>query len=144
MVTVITYGTFDLFHIGHLRLFERAAALGDQLVVGVSSDEFNLEKRKYCVQPYSERARIVAALRVVDDVFTETNWEQKIDDIKRYQANVFVIGDDWKGHFDFLKEYCSVCYLERTPGVSTSDRKEYISTDYVAISQNQVGIKDAS
>lgn len=123
MATVITYGTFDLFHLGHLRLLQRAASLGDRLAVGVSTDEFNKIKGKECIQPYYERAEIVSALAVVDEVFPEENWEQKISDIKRLEATVFTIGDDWRGHFDYLREYCDVVYLERTTGISTSDRK---------------------
>lgn len=123
MATVITYGTFDLFHLGHLRLLQRAASLGDRLAVGVSTDEFNKIKGKECIQPYYERAEIVSALAVVDEVFPEENWEQKISDIKRLEATVFTIGDDWRGRFDYLREYCDVVYLERTRGISTSDRK---------------------
>src|SRR5690606_19302139 len=106
MTTIITYGTFDLFHIGHLRLLERAAALGDRLVVGVSTDEFNLGKHKDCIHPYEDRARIVGAMKVVDEVFPESDWGQKVHDIRKYQADVFVMGDDWKGEFDFLADHC--------------------------------------
>lgn len=127
MITVVTYGTFDLFHIGHLRLLERAAALGDRLVVGVSTDEFTREKGKTSIQPYEERVRIVAALRVVDAVFPEKSWDQKPRDIERWRADVFVMGDDWAGRFDYLRKYCRVIYLPRTPGVSTSDRKLQIA-----------------
>lgn len=127
MDVVITYGTFDLFHYGHLRLLERAAALGDKLVVGVSTDEFNAVKGKKCVQPYAERAAIVAALRMVDAVFPERCWEQKIDDIKRWKATVLVMGDDWRGKFDHLSAYCRVVYLERTPDISTTARKEMLT-----------------
>ncbi len=127
MIKVITYGTFDLFHLGHLRLLERAAALGDYLLVGISTDEFNWrEKSKICVQSYEERAAIVSALKVVNEVFPEESWEQKVEDIKKYKADIFVMGDDWLGKFDFLKDYCQVTYLERTPGVSTSERKKII------------------
>lgn len=129
MITVITYGTFDLFHIGHLRLIERAAAKGDYLIVGISTDEFNLkEKNKVCVQPYDERSKIVSALKVVDKVIPEHCWAQKLDDIKKYGVDIFVIGDDWHGKFDFLQEFCSVIYLKRTPGVSTTERKKNISS----------------
>ena len=128
MSTVITYGTFDLFHIGHLRLLERAAALGDRLFVGISTDEFNDVKGKACVQPYDERAAIVAALSVVDVVFPESCWEQKVPDIQRIGADVFVMGADWAGEFDYLKAYCDVVYLKRTEGVSTTQRKELIGS----------------
>lgn len=128
MTTVITYGTFDLFHIGHLRLLQRAAKLGDRLVVGVSTDEFNLLKGKSCIQPYAERAQIIAALRVVDAVFPERCWEQKVSDIKRWNADVFVMGDDWAGKFDYLQTYCRVVYLKRTPNVSTTGRKRILAS----------------
>lgn len=131
MSTVLTYGTFDLFHIGHLRLLERAAALGDRLVVGISTDEFDRLKGKACVQPYEERAAIVGAIGVVDGVFPEICWEQKTMDIRRLGADVFVMGSDWSGKFDFLKEHCRVVYLERTVGVSTRERKRIIhSSDW--------------
>ena len=131
MTTVITYGTFDLFHLGHLRLLERAAAYGDRLVVGVSSDAFNQMKNKECVHSYHERARIVEALQVVDTVFPEENWEQKVDDIQRFAADVFVMGSDWEGRFDELRAYCRVVYLPRTEGVSTTDRKGLIEDGVV-------------
>lgn len=144
MTTIITYGTFDLFHIGHLRLLERAAALGDRLVVGVSTDEFNLGKHKDCIHPYEDRARIVEAIRVVDEVFPEKDWEQKRDDIERYQADIFVMGDDWRGEFDFLAEHCKVIYLPRTSGVSTTERKKLISTGRVSRAQwSGVGISSS-
>jgi glycerol-3-phosphate cytidylyltransferase len=133
LTTVITYGTFDLFHIGHLRMLERAAALGDRLVVGVSTDEFNLGKHKDCVHPFAERAAIVAALKVVDEVIPEENWDQKVTDIEQFNADIFVIGDDWKGHFDFLNSHCLVHYLSRTPGVSTTERKELLSSGRVQL-----------
>jgi glycerol-3-phosphate cytidylyltransferase len=132
MVTVITYGTFDLFHLGHLRLLERAAGLGDRLAVGVSTDEFNEIKGKKCIQPYVERATIVGALGVVDSVFPEKQWDQKVDDVKRLGADVFVMGDDWKGKFDYLQAHCKVVYLARTVGVSTTDRKELIYSGQVS------------
>lgn len=135
MITVITYGTFDLFHVGHLRLLERAAALGDRLVVGVSTDAFNLGKNKNCIHPYEERAAIIGALKVVDQVFPEENWEQKPFDIKKYGAGIFVIGDDWEGKFDYLNTHCRVVYLPRTPNISTTQRKGLISTGKVSIEQ---------
>ena len=126
MKKVITYGTFDLFHYGHLRLLQRAKALGDYLIVAVSTDEFNRGKDKICVYPYHERAAIVAANRYVDAVIPEESWEQKIRDMVEHQVDIFVMGDDWAGKFDFLKEYCEVVYLPRTPDISTSEIKNEI------------------
>ena len=117
MKTVITYGTFDLFHVGHLNLLRRAKELGDYLIVAVSSDEFNLGKNKVCKIKDTDRMKIVEAIKYVDKVIPETSWEQKIVD-------VFVMGDDWKGKFDFLKDYCEVVYLPRTEGISTTQLKE--------------------
>ena len=117
---VITYGTFDLFHIGHLNILKRAKALGDYLVVAVSTDEFNTGKHKQCVYPYSHRAQIVEAIRYVDEVIPETSWEQKIDDIRKHSIDIFVIGEDWAGKFDFLKDCCEVVYLPRTKSISTT------------------------
>jgi len=126
MKKVITYGTFDLFHYGHLRILERAKQLGDYLVVAVSTDEFNAVKGKKCVYPYEHRSKIVEAIKYVDKVIPENNWAQKIDDIKKYDIDIFVMGDDWEGKFDFLKEYCEVVYLKRTDGISTTDVKNNI------------------
>ena len=121
MKKVITYGTFDLLHYGHVNLFQKAKQLGDYLIVAVSSDEFNLEKKnKKSFFSYDERKRLVESIRYVDLVIPETSWEQKISDIKEFKIDTFVIGDDWKGKFDFLKDYCEVVYLERTPEISTS------------------------
>lgn len=120
---VITYGTFDLFHIGHLNLLRRARELGDYLVVAVSTDEFNSRKHKQCVYPWDHRAKIVQAIRYVDLVIPETSWEQKIEDVKEHSIDVFVIGEDWKGEFDFLEEYCKVVYLPRTKSISTTGIK---------------------
>ncbi len=124
MKKIITYGTFDLFHIGHLNLLKRAKKLGDYLVVAVSTDEFNLGKDKKCVHPFEERAKIVEAIKYVDEVIPETDWGQKITDVKKYNIDMFVIGNDWKGKFDFLKEYCEVEYISRTEGVSTTEIKQ--------------------
>ena len=118
--TILTYGTFDLFHIGHLRLIGRLAAMGDRLVIGISTDEFNAAKGKKAVIPYADRAEIVAAIRGVDQVFPEENWEQKADDIRRYGITHFAMGDDWLGKFDFLKPLCQVIYLQRTSGISST------------------------
>lgn len=126
MKKVITYGTFDLFHYGHLRILKRAKALGDYLIVAVSTDEFNAIKGKKCTYPYEHRAKIVAAIKYVDEVIPEKRWEQKIEDVKKHQVDVFVMGDDWQGKFDFLKDYCQVVYLERTKDISTSEIKVFI------------------
>lgn len=124
MKTVITYGTYDLFHVGHLNMLKRAKELGDYLIVAVSSDAFNLGKGKVCEIKDVDRMAIVEAIKYVDKVIPETSWEQKIEDVKKYNADVFVIGDDWEGKFDFLKEYCEVVYLPRTDGISTTQLKE--------------------
>jgi glycerol-3-phosphate cytidylyltransferase len=125
MRKVITYGTFDLLHAGHINLLRRAKELGDYLIVVVSSDEFNWnEKQKKCYFSYEERKQLVEAVRYVDLVIPEENWEQKISDVQEYHVDTFVMGDDWKGKFDFLKEYCDVVYLPRTEGISTTKIKE--------------------
>lgn len=124
MKRVITYGTFDLFHIGHLNLLKRAKALGDYLIVAVSSDEFNLQKGKVCKIKDTDRMQIVEAIKYVDQVIPETSWDQKIEDVKKYGVDIFVMGDDWKGKFDFLKDYCEVVYLPRTEGISSTQLKE--------------------
>lgn len=124
MKRVITYGTFDILHYGHINLLKRAKALGDYLIVVLSSDEFNKVKNKKSYYTYEQRKTIVEACRYVDLVIPEYNWEQKIEDVQKYQIDVFVMGDDWKGKFDFLKEYCEVVYLPRTPEISTTKIKE--------------------
>ena len=114
----ITFGTFDVFHYGHLRILERSRELCDRLVVGVSSDELNFSKKKrYPYYSYEERARIVGALRCVDEVFREDSLELKAEYVKKYRADVLIMGDDWTGRFDWVKPYCEVLYLPRTPGV---------------------------
>lgn len=120
MKKVITYGTFDLFHIGHLNLLRRARELGDHLTVAVSTDSFNARKHKQCIYPWEHRAEIVSAIRYVDEVIPETCWEQKREDIVRLGVSVFVIGEDWKGEFDFLQDLCRVVYLPRTESISTT------------------------
>ena len=131
MIKVITYGTFDLFHFGHLEILRRAKALGDYLVVAVSADEFNWrEKRKRCVYPYAHRAAIVAATRYVDEVIPETCWEQKERDVQERGIQVFVMGDDWAGKFDHLERFCKVVYLPRTEGISTTDVKATVKTHH--------------
>lgn len=119
----ITYGTFDLFHIGHLRLLERIANLAEEVVVAVSSDEFNALKGKKCVIPFENRSAIIAALQMVTKVIREDSWEQKERDIKQENCDLFVMGDDWKGKFDFLENFCQVLYLPRTEGISSSEIK---------------------
>ena len=125
MVKVITYGTFDLLHYGHINLLKRAKSLGDYLIVVLSTDEFNWnEKRKKCYFPYGIRKAMLEAIRYVDMVVPETCWEQKRADIHKYCADIFVMGDDWKGKFDYLKEEgVEVVYLPRTPDISTSQIK---------------------
>ena len=125
MRKVITYGTFDLLHAGHINLLRRAKELGDYLIVVVSTDEFNWnEKRKKCYFSYEERKKLVEAVRYVDLVIPKENWDQKISDVKEYHVDTFVMGDDWKGKFDFLKDYCEVVYLPRTEGISTTKIKQ--------------------
>lgn len=124
MKRVITYGTFDLLHYGHINLLRRAKALGDYLVVVLSSDEFNWnEKHKKCYFTYEERRQLIEAIRYVDLVIPENNWEQKVSDVREYHIDTFVMGDDWEGKFDFLKAYCEVVYLSRTPEISTTQIK---------------------
>lgn len=117
---VITYGTFDLLHYGHINLLKRAKALGDNLFVGISNDAFNKTKQKNCHYEYAHRKYLIESIRYVDFTFEEQSWNQKIDDIKKYKIDIFTIGDDWKGQFDFLKEICEVKYLPRSPGISSS------------------------
>ena len=127
--TVITFGTFDVFHVGHIRVLQRAAALGDRLVVGVSADALNLAKKgRAPVYSQEERMEIVASLRVVDEVFVEESLEQKRDYIIEYGADVLVMGDDWAGKFDWVSDVCEVVYLPRTPSVSTTGIIEHIAS----------------
>jgi choline-phosphate cytidylyltransferase len=128
MTTVITFGTFDVFHVGHLRVIQRARALGDRLVVGVSADALNLRKKdRLPVFSESERMEIVAALKPVDEVFLEESLEQKREYVLRYGAEVLVMGDDWAGRFDELNDICRVEYLSRTPAISTTALIEKIA-----------------
>lgn len=122
MKRILTYGTFDLLHYGHIRILKRAKELGDYLVVALSTDEFNATKGKKAYHSYETRKKMLEAIRYVDLVIPENNWEQKIQDVKDYKIDVVVMGDDWAGSdkFDYLKEYCEVIFLERTPGVSTT------------------------
>lgn len=125
MKRVITYGTFDLLHYGHINLLRRAKELGDYLIVALSTDEFNWNKKqKKCYFSYEKRKLLLEAIKYVDEVIPEENWEQKRTDVHKYNADIFVIGDDWKGKFDFLKEEgVEVVYLERTPDISTTQIK---------------------
>ena len=124
MKKVITYGTFDLLHWGHINLLKRAKEMGDYLVVAISSDEFNKLKNKKSYHSFENRKMILEAIRYVDEVIPENTWEQKIQDVIEHDIDIFVMGDDWEGKFDFLKEYCEVVYLPRTVGISTSQIKE--------------------
>jgi len=122
--TVITYGTFDLFHIGHLRLLKRAASLGTKLIVGLSSDEFNTQqKEKVTAVSFEHRREILESLSFVSMIIPENSWDQKPYDVQKYDVDVFVMGDDWAGKFDELSSLCEVVYLPRTEGVSTTDLK---------------------
>lgn len=124
MKRVITYGTFDLLHYGHINLLQRAKQQGDYLIVALSTDEFNWnEKHKKCYFTYEERKRLLESVRYVDLVIPEEGWEQKVKDVKEYHIDTFVMGDDWKGKFDFLRKYCEVIYLPRTPEISTTQIK---------------------
>lgn len=125
---VITYGTFDLFHIGHLNLLKRLKSLGDKLVVAVSTDDFNLLKGKKTIIPFDQRLEIIESIKYVDLAIPETSWEQKIDDIKKYKIDIFAIGEDWQGKFDFMKEHCEVLYLPRTSGISSTELKNTLKT----------------
>ena len=129
MKRIITYGTFDVLHYGHINLLRRARALGDYLIVGLSTDDFNKTKNKISYYTYDQRKILLEACRYVDLIIPENDWEQKISDIQKYQADVFVMGDDWKGKFDFLKPYCEVIYLERTPDVCSTTTKNYLYTN---------------
>lgn len=120
MRRVITYGTFDTLHHGHIRLLQRARALGDYLIVGLSTDEFNAGKGKQAMFSYEDRKNDLESLRMVDLVIPETNWEQKAKDVQLYHVDVFTMGDDWEGKFDSLKEYCEVIYFPRTKAISST------------------------
>ena len=129
MKTVITYGTFDVLHVGHINLLRRARALGDKLIVALSSDEFNEGKNKSALLGYANRKAVLEAIRYVDMVIPEETWEQKEQDVQTHDVDIFVMGDDWEGHFDFLKEYCDVVYLSRTKGISSTEIRSDLSED---------------
>lgn len=122
MKRILTYGTFDLLHYGHIEILRRAKELGDYLVVALSTDEFNESKGKTAYHSYETRKKMLEAIRYVDLVIPENNWEQKLDDVKEYHIDTVVMGSDWANSdkFDYLKEYCDLVFLERTPGVSTT------------------------
>lgn len=124
---ILTYGTFDLFHIGHLRILERLADMADELFVGVSTDEFNELKGKKSIFPYSERADIIGSMKMVTQVIPEKSWDQKEKDIKKFDIDIFAIGDDWAGKFDHLQSICDVTYLPRTEGISSTQIKKQLS-----------------
>ncbi|GHH97457.1 glycerol-3-phosphate cytidylyltransferase [Neobacillus kokaensis] len=124
MKKVLTYGTFDLLHFGHINLLRRAKDLGDYLIVGLSTDEFNKGKNKQAYHSFDNRKMILESIRYVDEVIPENTWDQKIQDVIDHNVDIFVMGDDWKGKFDFLKDYCEVVYLPRTIGISTSKIKD--------------------
>lgn len=129
--TVITFGTFDVFHVGHLNIFERALSYGDRLVVGISTDALSISKKgRSPVYSEQERSAIVAALRCVDEVFWEESLEEKEQYIRRYNADVLVMGDDWAGKFDELSGLCAIKYLPRTPAISTTELIEKIQVDF--------------
>ncbi|MGN0459199.1 MAG: glycerol-3-phosphate cytidylyltransferase [Eubacterium sp.] len=140
MKRILTYGTFDLLHYGHIEILRRAKALGDYLVVGLSTDEFNEEKGKIAYHLYETRKKMLEAIRYVDLVIPEKSWDQKIDDVKNYHIDTVVMGSDWENSdkFDYLKDYCEVVYLQRTPGVSTTAIKEELSLKSPERHKNQL------
>lgn len=123
MKKVITYGTYDLLHVGHINLLRRAKEMGDYLIVAISSDEFNALKNKKAYYSFEDRKKILEAVKYVDEVIPEYTWEQKISDVVDNDVDIFVMGSDWTGKFDFLKDYCEVVYLPRTEGISTTKIK---------------------
>lgn len=126
---VLTYGTYDLLHYGHMELLRRSRALGDRLYVGLSTDLFNEKKEKTSHFNYEQREQMLNGVKYVDHVFEENDWEQKIEDILKYKIDVLVMGSDWTGKFDYLKEYCEVIYLPRTEGISSSKIKALLKED---------------
>lgn len=129
MKKIITYGTFDLLHYGHINLLQRAKSFGDYLIVGLSTDNFNAKKDKKCYFTYEKRKKMLEALRCVDLVIPEENWEQKESDIKEFRVDTFVMGSDWTGKFDYLTDLCEVIYLPRTPEISTTKIKKELSVN---------------
>lgn len=140
MKRILTYGTFDLLHYGHIRLLERAKKLGDYLIVALSTDEFNAIKGKKAYHDFETRKKMLEALRCVDLVVPEKNWKQKLDDVKKYYVDIVVMGSDWAGSdkFDYLKDYCELVYLDRTEGVSTSKIKKDLNLQEPIDGINQI------
>lgn len=140
MKRILTYGTFDLLHYGHIRLLQRAKALGDYLIVALSTDEFNEIKGKKAYHNYETRKKMLEAIRYVDLVIPEECWEQKISDVKKYYVDIVVMGSDWAGsdRFDYLQDYCEMVYLDRTEGISTSKIKEDLELQEPVNGINQV------
>lgn len=140
MKRILTYGTFDLLHYGHIRLLKRAKELGDYLIVAVSTDEFNAGKGKKAYHNYETRKKMLEAIRYVDLVIPENNWEQKISDVQKYEVDTVVMGSDWAGSdkFDYLKEYCEVVFLPRTEGVSTTQIKQDLGLQEAVNGINQI------
>ncbi|MEL9573524.1 adenylyltransferase/cytidyltransferase family protein [Escherichia coli] len=129
MKRIITFGTFDVFHVGHINIIERAKKLGDYLIVGVSSDELNFSKKqRYPIYNQTDRLKIISSMKCVDEVFIEESLELKLEYIKKYKADILVMGDDWTGRFDWVKTDCEVIYLPRTPSVSTTDIIEIVKS----------------
>ncbi|MDE5996397.1 MAG: glycerol-3-phosphate cytidylyltransferase [Eubacterium sp.] len=140
MKRILTYGTFDLLHYGHIEILRRAKALGDYLVVALSTDEFNESKGKIAYHSYETRKKMLEAIRYVDLVIPENTWEQKANDVKEYHIDTVVMGSDWAGSdkFDYLKDYCEVVFLERTPGVSTTMIKDDLKLKAAEKGKNQL------
>ena len=140
MKRVLTYGTFDLLHYGHIRILKRAKELGDYLIVALSTDEFNAIKNKKAYHDYETRKKMLEAIRYVDLVIPENDWEQKINDVKNYYVDTVVMGDDWTGNekFEILKEHCEVVYLPRTEGISTTKIKKDLKLQAVKNNVNQI------
>ena len=130
MKTVLTYGTYDLLHVGHINILKRAKELGDFFIVGLSTDEFNALKGKTSFYTYEQRKSVLEAVKYVDLVIPERSWEQKTDDVKKYNVDIFVMGDDWEGKFDFLRDYCEIKILPRTPDVSSTKARVYLDEAY--------------
>ena len=140
MKRVLTYGTFDLLHYGHIRLLKRAKALGDYLIVALSTDEFNEIKGKKAYHSYETRKQMLEAIRYVDLVIPEERWEQKIADVQKYDVDIVVMGSDWAGsdRFDYLKDYCELVYLDRTEGISTTQIKRDLGLQEPTNDVNQI------
>lgn len=140
MKRILTYGTFDLLHYGHIRILKRAKELGDYLIVALSTDEFNAIKHKKAYHNYETRKKMLEAIRYVDLVIPENNWEQKINDVKEYFVDTVVMGDDWTGSekFEILRDYCEVVYLPRTEGISTTKIKKDLKLQEIKKDINQI------